>query len=113
MDYLRFAITNPVKVAVAVLLLVLFGFVALNRIPVQLTPNVDQPIITVTTSWTGRSPEEVEREVIEPQEDVLKDISDLQKMTATAFDGRAEIQLEFSVGDQTVTIRSDDVPRES
>jgi len=98
MDYIRFAISNPVKVAVGVLLLILFGVLALFAIPIQLTPNVDQPVITVTTAWTGRSPQEVEREIIEEQEDKLKSVSDLKKMVATASTGRAEITLEFYVG---------------
>ena len=98
MDPIRFAIDNPVKVAVGVILLLLFGVLALVSIPVQLTPNVDTPIITVTTEWTGRSPEEVEREVLEPQEDVLKDIGNLKKMTATAQLGEGSIELEFFIG---------------
>jgi HAE1 family hydrophobic/amphiphilic exporter-1 len=98
MNIIRFAIENPVKVAVGVLLILLFGAIALISIPIQLTPNVDTPIITVTTEWTGRSPEEVEREIIERQEDVLKNISGLRKMTATAYVGRADITLEFYIG---------------
>ncbi len=98
MDYIRFCIDNPVKVAVAVILLLLFGFIALFTIPIQLTPNVDQPVITVTTDWTGRSPEEVEREVVEEQEDKLKGVTNLKKMTATASQGQARIELEFYIG---------------
>lgn len=98
MDYIRFAIENPVKVAVGVILLGLFGIIALTSIPVQLTPDVDQPIISVTTEWTGRSPDEIEREIIEEQEDVLKNVSNLRKMTATADQGQATIELEFFIG---------------
>jgi len=98
MDVIRFAIDNPVKVTVGVLLLLLFGVIALIRIPIQLTPNVDQPIISVTTDWIGRSPKEVEREIIEEQEDKLKSVGDLRKMTATAYEGQAQIELEFYVG---------------
>ena len=60
MDYIRFAISNPVKVTVGVLLLLLFGLLSVFTIPVQLVPDVDRPIITIQTDWTGRSPEEVE-----------------------------------------------------
>ncbi len=98
MDYIRFAITNPVKVTVAVILLILFGVISLIKIPVQLVPNVDQPIITVETEWTGRSPEEVEREIIEEQEDKLKSVANLRKMTSTCSLGRGTITLEFYVG---------------
>ncbi len=98
MDPIQFSIQNPVKVAVGVLLLLLFGLVALGVIPVQLVPNVDQPIINVRTDWIGRSPDEVEREIIEEQEDRLKTVSNLRKMTATATVGRSEIELEFFIG---------------
>lgn len=98
MGYIRFAIENPVKVAVGVILVLLFGLLSLLTIPIQLTPNVDQPIITVDTSWTGRSPQEVEREIIEEQEDKLKGVTDLKKMTAVAEQGSATITLEFYIG---------------
>ncbi|MFW5682301.1 MAG: efflux RND transporter permease subunit [Phycisphaeraceae bacterium] len=107
MDPIRFAIDNPVKVAVGVILLLLFGVIALVRIPVQLTPEVDKPIITVETDWVGRSPEEVEREVLEPQEDVLKDIGNLRKMTATARLGQGSIELEFFVGTEIKDARQE------
>ncbi|MEM9345253.1 MAG: efflux RND transporter permease subunit [Planctomycetota bacterium] len=114
MDPIRFAIDNPVKVAVGVILLLLFGVLAVVSIPVQLTPNVDPTIITVSTEWTGKSPEEIEREIIEDQEDVLKNISGLVKMTATATQGEAEIELEFKVGKdlQSARVEVSDALRE-
>ncbi len=98
MDYIRFAISYPVRVTVGVLLLLLFGVLSVLRIPVQLVPNVDRPIITVETEWTGRSPEEVEQEIIEEQEDKLKAVSNLKKMTASAKQGQGTITLEFYIG---------------
>ncbi len=56
-------IRNPIKVSVGVLLVALFGVVALLRMPMQLTPEVQTPTITVTTAWPGASPQEVEREI--------------------------------------------------
>lgn len=105
MDPIRFAIDNPVKVAVGVILLLLFGVLAVVSIPVQLTPNVDPTVLTISTDWEGKSPEEVEREIIEPQEDVLKNISGLVKMTATATQGQSEIELEFKVGKELQSAR--------
>jgi len=98
MDPIRFSINNPVKVSVGVILLMLFGVLAVVSIPVQLIPNVDPTVLTVQTNWTGKSPEEIEREIVEVQEDVLKNVSGLVKMTATASQGQAEIELEFKVG---------------
>ncbi|MEM1447088.1 MAG: efflux RND transporter permease subunit [Planctomycetota bacterium] len=98
MDIIRFAISNPVKVTVGVILTVLFGVLSLTTIPIQLTPNVDEPVITIETNWTGRSPEEIEREIIEEQEEYLKSLGGLKKMTAEASTGSATITLEFFIG---------------
>ncbi len=100
-------INNPVKVAVGVILLVLFGLLTVTppsiipspiRAPVQLTPTVDQPIVTVSTSWPGASAEEVEREIIDKQEDMLKGVTSLRKITSSASQGGGSIELEFNVG---------------
>ena len=98
MDFIGFAIKNPVKVVVGVLLILLFGILSLLAIPIQLTPDVDTPQITVTTSWVGRSPEEIEKEIIDRQEDKLKGVSNLRKMKALAQTGSSQITLEFYVG---------------
>lgn len=98
MDPIRFAISNPVKVTVGVILVVLVGLVALSAIPVQLTPDVSPAVITVKTDWRGKSPDEIEKDVIEPQEDVLKNIGGLRRMVATAYRGEGEIELEFNLG---------------
>ncbi len=98
MDIIRFSIQNPTKVAVGVLLTVLFGLLSLNAVPIQMTPDVERPIISVTTSWQGRSPEEVETAILFEQEEKLKSIQGLYKMTSTASLGRGNIELEFNVG---------------
>lgn len=98
MDFIRFSIENPVKIAVGIILTLVFGVIALDQIPIQLTPDVDRPTITVSTSWSGRSPEEVEESIILEQEEKLKSIQGLWKMTSTARLGRGYIKLEFNVG---------------
>ncbi|MCK4658587.1 MAG: efflux RND transporter permease subunit, partial [Phycisphaerae bacterium] len=95
---IRFAIENPVKVSVGVILLVLFGVLSVFRIPIQLTPDVDQPRVTVTTYWHGASVREIEREIVERQEEKLKGVSNLRKMTSTSAENSATIALEFFVG---------------
>ncbi|MBT4096612.1 MAG: efflux RND transporter permease subunit [Gemmatimonadetes bacterium] len=92
------AIERPVSVIVGILLIALFGILALVRIPVQLTPDVDRPIVTVTTFWPGASPEEIEQEIIQRQEERLKSVEGLDKMTSESADSRGVVTLEFSVG---------------
>lgn len=97
MPLTRLALSNPVAVAVACILLVIFGLLSLFRLPIQMTPNIDRPTITVSTGWRAAAPAEVESEILEPQENLLRDVPGLQRMTSTASQGRASITLEFDV----------------
>ena len=72
------SIERPIAVIAAVLMVIMFGFVALETIPIQLTPDVNRPVITVTTQWPGAAPAEVEREVVNRQEKELKGIEGLE-----------------------------------
>ena len=89
---------NPVAVAVGCILLVIFGLLSLYRLPVQLTPNIDRPTISISTGWRAASPTEVESEIVEPQEEQLRDVPGLKRMNSTASQGRGSITLEFDVG---------------
>jgi len=98
MDLIRFSIHNPVKITVGVLLTILFGLLAIAVVPIQLVPDVDRPVVTITTNWSGRSPEEVEMSILFEQEKRLKTIQGLYKMTSFARLGQAQITLEFQIG---------------
>ncbi len=98
MDLIKLSIRQPVTITVGVLLMVLAGIVALRRIPVQLTPNVEDTIVAVTTTWEGASPQEVEQEIVDEQEDKLQGLANLREMTSTSMQGVGNLRLEFQVG---------------
>ncbi|MCA9079172.1 MAG: efflux RND transporter permease subunit [Planctomycetaceae bacterium] len=98
MDPIQFACENPVKVTVGVLLSVLFGTLALFSTPVQLTPDVSEPEITVTTFWPGASAQEVEREIVDEQEEQLKSVEGLLEFKSESRDSQGTITLKFPVG---------------
>lgn len=92
------AVDRPIAVIALVLMIVLFGLVALQSIPIQLAPDVNRPVITVTTHWPGAAPAEVEREIMNPQEQEFAGLENLQKITGNAQQGRSRITMEFDVG---------------
>ena len=98
MNVIRGAIQRPIAVLAAVLMVIIFGLLALQRIPIQLAPDVNKPVITIRTYWPGGSPYEIEREVLNRQEEKLKGIEGLVETEGTAQDGRAEIKLTFELG---------------
>jgi hydrophobic/amphiphilic exporter-1 (mainly G- bacteria), HAE1 family len=66
--------------------------------PVQLTPEVQTPTISVGASWAGASPQEVERELVQPLEEQLRSVEGLVKLSSDSSDSQGTIELEFAVG---------------
>ncbi len=97
MDIVKSSIRKPVGISVAVILVVMFGLIGLNKLPVQLTPDVETPKITVSTIWGGATPYEIEKEVIEQQEEALKGLQGLTKMESSSFNSYAEVTLSFAL----------------
>ncbi len=106
MNFIAFSIQNPVKVTVAVMLLMLFGGIAYISTPVQLTPDVVEPEITVSTRWPGASAQEVEQEIIEEQEEQLKSVEGLEEFTSESADSSGSITLRFPVGTELSDARA-------
>lgn len=98
MSWLESLVRSPVKVSVGVLIVLLFGGIALTSMPMQLTPDVEPPVITVSSRWRGASPSEIEKQIIRPQEEVLKTVEGVKRMDAMASPTMARVTLEFAVG---------------
>ena len=90
------AIGNPVAVIVAILMVLMFGTISLLRMPVQMIPNVERPLIEISTSWRSAAPEEVEAEIVEPQEDALRGLPGVEKIESSASRGNGSITLHLS-----------------
>ena len=98
MNLIRLVIRQPVTVTVGVILIVMSGVLAIKRVPIQLTPNVDSTIVTVSTFWEGASPQEVEQNIIDKQEERLLGLSNLRLMTSSCGQSGGQIRLEFNTG---------------
>ena len=94
----RFALEKPLIIAVAVLIICLFGVLAIFRVPIQMIPDLDVRVVTVITIWPGATPQDVEKEIIIEQEEYLRRVPGLERMISRALTGRGDIELEFSYG---------------
>jgi len=98
MDIVRWCISRPVTVTVGVFLVLMFGIIGAREIPIQLTPTVSKPTITVTTIWAGRSPDEIVDEITKEQEEKLKNVENLDRMSSSSSQGTTTITLDFNIG---------------
>jgi len=98
MGIILFSIKRHVSVIVGILLVTLFCYISLTKIPIQMKPTVDKPIITVQTAYPGAAPAEIEEQITIPLEEKLKSVESMTRMTSRSQEGRSSIQLEFDWG---------------
>ncbi len=96
--FLAAVVDRPVAVLAGLAMLMLFGALSVAGLPIQLTPDVQLPTLSIQTTWPGASPPEIEREIVQEQEDVLKGLRGLVLMTSEAGGDRGTVTLEFEVG---------------
>lgn len=98
MKLIESSLRNPVAVGVTVLLVCVFGLMSLMELPLQLFPDIERPQISIQTNWRAASPEEVESELLEPQERVLQGLSGVEQIDGNAGPGGSNINLTFAIG---------------
>lgn len=108
MNICRFSITRPVAVIVLMLLLILFGYINLQRLPVREYPNIDVSQISVVTEYTGAASEVIETKITQPIENALAGIDGLDNISSTSKEGKSHIKLEFSI-DKDIDVAANDV----
>lgn len=86
------------SVAVAVALVALFGLSAIASLPIQLLPNIEEPQVSVANFWRAAAPEEMEANIIEPQENVLRNTPGLTNISSFIGRGQGFINLSFAIG---------------
>ncbi|MDP6346039.1 MAG: efflux RND transporter permease subunit, partial [Alphaproteobacteria bacterium] len=64
---------------------------------IQLTPDVRRPVLTIQTYWRSAAPAEIEREIVNRQEEALKGLPGVTEITSRSEDGRARVVLEFEI----------------
>jgi len=86
------------SVAVAVALVALFGLTSIATLPIQLLPTIEEPQVTVANFWRAAAPEEMEANIVEPQENVLKNTPGLTDISSFISRGAGFVNLSFAVG---------------
>jgi HAE1 family hydrophobic/amphiphilic exporter-1 len=90
-----FAIKRPLITVVAMLVLAGFGLVSMLLLQTDEFPEVSPPIVMATVIYPGASPEQVEREVLEPIEEAIQSIAGVKNINGEARDGYAQVVIEF------------------
>ncbi|PAU77984.1 efflux RND transporter permease subunit [Halomonas salipaludis] len=91
------SVQRPVLATVLALLIVAFGFLALERLPLQEYPSIDPPVVSIDTRYPGASASVVETRITQVLEDRIAGVEGIQLITSSSEDGRSRINIEFGL----------------
>ncbi|MBO5301452.1 MAG: efflux RND transporter permease subunit, partial [Peptococcaceae bacterium] len=103
----KFSVKRPVTIAMAALVLIMFGVVSFTRMSIDLMPKMDLPIMAVMTSYDGAGPEEVEQRVTKPIEASMAGISGMNSITSISSAGSSVVMVMFEYGTNLDTATND------
>ena len=92
------SVTRPVLAAVLSLLLIAFGLVAFDRLPLREYPDIDPPVVSVETRYPGASANVVETRITQLIEDRISGVEGIRTVESVSEDGRSAITIEFGIG---------------
>jgi multidrug efflux pump len=92
------SVTRPVLAAVLSLLLIAFGLVAFERLPLREYPDIDPPVVSVETVYRGAAANVVETRITRLIEDRVSGVEGIRTIESVSEDGRSAITIEFDIG---------------
>lgn len=98
MSVTKTVVNRPTTVIIIFALAIGFGLYSSGNIAIDLYPEITPPVLLVITSYTGASPEDVEKTVTRPLESALSNVGNIHKITSTSSAGSSTIQMEFTWG---------------
>ena len=101
MQMIELAMLRSRTVVLSLLVVLIGGIVTYATIPKEAEPDIEIPVVYVSIEHTGISPEDSERLLVRPMEQELRSIEGVKEMTANAYEGGANVQLEFDAGIDT------------
>ncbi len=101
------SVNRPVTITMIILAVVLIGALALSRLPMDLTPEMEMPFLMIRTSYSGATPEEMEELVTRPVESTVATIDGLSNLNSRSSEGSSMVFLEFEYGTDLTEAKND------
>ncbi len=99
MNLAKFSVGKPTTVFIAVVVLLIVGFMGMSMIAIDLYPEINPPVLIISTTYDGAQPEQVEERITRPLESMLLNVAGLKDIFSTSSRGNSLIRLEFDWGE--------------
>ena len=93
-----FSIKRPVLTTMVMISMIFIGIISMLTIRTEQLPNMNIPVVTISTTWSGAVPEDVETQVTKKIEEVLPNVDGIEKISSTSAYGQSTIVVEFEYG---------------
>ncbi|MEA3373698.1 MAG: efflux RND transporter permease subunit [Campylobacterota bacterium] len=91
----KLAINRPITTLMFVLSLIVFGLMSFNKMPAALYPNIDFPLITIQTVYSGADPKTIESKITDPIEEAVSAIGGIDMINSTSSEGMSVVIVKF------------------
>ncbi len=98
MGITKFVLKRPVTTILAVLCIIVFGISSVTGMTMELSPEMDMPMMMVMTRYTGASPEDMDELITTPIEDAVSSMTGLSQVSSTSSEGSSTVMLEYEYG---------------
>ena len=92
------SIRRPVATTMVMISIMFIGLMAMFTMKSELLPNMDIPVVTVTTTWNGAVAEDVETQITKKIEEILPNVEGIDKISSTSSFEQSQIVIEFNFG---------------
>ena len=107
MSISRKTLEHPVLILIIFALLGMLGIFTLSNVSIALMPEIENPSLSISTSYPNAGPESVEKSITKPIESAVMSVNGLKNMTSTSNEGSSSVQLEFEYGTDLTAAMND------
>ncbi len=98
MNLPKFSVNKPITITMMVLIIVVFGLLSLSRLGLDMLPEIDYPVVSIITTYTGVSSADIEEGLTKPIEDAVSTVKGIKNITSTSREGISLVMVEFESG---------------
>ena len=102
-----FTVRHPILTTMIALIVVILGFIAVRRLPLDLMPDISYPVLSISTSYPNSSPAIVEQLITRPVEEAMSAVPGVEEITSTSSEGDSHVELSFAWGTNLETAAAD------
>jgi len=103
----RFTVNRPIFTLMAVFIVLILGGISFVKLPIDLMPDITYPTLSISTSYTNASPEEMEELVTRPIEEAMSALPGVEELTSVSSEGRSSVRVTFAWGTDLDAASSD------